>query len=481
MTLQRLFFCIAAFFAGMAATAAALFLLVDLLVIPDYLPSYHQLLLENIPAPRIIIDSGSNSRHNIEPEIIEKELSVPTIVVADNINVPLEAKIFRIEKYVKAGDIVIFPLEWQAYTRDKYPSNFLDRIIEPGKWFDFSEYYYDFTFTEKIAFTLGRMNLNYIAAGLARRLTKPAAENLRGRFALLVTDREIGVRGDVKGDDSRGRVDYSESCHNIVWPGAALLPEVVGWAAARLAALQSGRGVKIVVTWPAVAGADCYNIEAEVVPFAAKIRSIFEAAGITVVGDPEKSAFSAGHTLDTYYHIDSDAARERTRVLVDDLKAAGLAPPPAKILPISTITDGAVERQELALAHTLRQLESGDFSPGKESFGSYFQLSSRGWYGTDDRGVWSRGGQSKIYLRAPEKNCTLRLTGFYARPNQPEPKIWLNGRRAETGSTGPIAIPQTGGIVEIALEHQPPKERGESENPRSLAFHLNQIHADCQT
>jgi hypothetical protein len=86
MTLPRLFLSIAVFFAGMAA-ALALFLVVDRLVVPDYSPSYHKLLLENIPVPRIIIDSGSNSRSNIEPAIMEAEFSIHTIVIADNINV----------------------------------------------------------------------------------------------------------------------------------------------------------------------------------------------------------------------------------------------------------------------------------------------------------------------------------------------------------------------------------------------------------
>lgn len=484
MTLPRFLLRIGAFLTGLAAAAFGLCLLVDLLVVPDYLPSYHQLLLENIPAPRLIIDSGSNSRHNIEPEVLERELSIQTIVIADNINVPLEAKIFRIEKYARSGDVVLLPLEWQFYTRDEYPSIFLDWLIEAGKWFDFSEYYYDFPFLEKVQFALNRVNLNYIAKGLARRLREPAHENLQSRFALLVTDKNVGVRGDVKGDASRGRGDYSKSCHEYVWPAAAHISKAVYWAAGRLAALQSARGVKVAVTWPAVAGTNCYNVELEAAPFAATIRSIFENAGIAVVSDPERSVFSAEHALDTYYHIDSDAARERTHFLAEDLKAAGLAPPPAIILPVGSIMDSAVEKQERGLAETLRALQSGGFSPGQESFGSYFELASGGWYGPDDMGVWSRGRLTKIFVRAPDKNCTIRLAGTYARAFHPAPQISIDGRSLEPGATGAIAIPQSGGIVEIGLEHQDLASSGEGgayDDPLSLAFHLTKIDVDCQS
>jgi hypothetical protein len=288
---------------------------------------------------------------------------------------------------------VIFPLEWQFYFRDEYSSPFLNWLIEPGIWFDFSEYYYDFPLIEKIEFALRRINLKHIAAGLTRRFTKSAAEIQRSRFETVVVYKELGIRGDVKVDSRGKRGVNGKSCNQIVWPRSQNISRVINWAANRLAALQSARGVKVILTWPAVAGANCYDVESEVAPVAARIRAVFERAGIAVVGDPARSSFSEEHVVDTYYHIDAAGARERTRLLVEDLKAAGLAPAPARILPVSSIMDAALERQQLERIQSLRALQGGDFSPGKGSFGSYFQLSAQGWYQTDDLGVWSRGGR----------------------------------------------------------------------------------------
>jgi hypothetical protein len=45
-----------------------------------------------------------------------------------------------------------------------------------------------------------------------------------------------------------------------------------------------------------------------------------------VVGEPFDSYFTPEHMLDTYYHIDSDAAHLRTERLIERLRAAGLKP-----------------------------------------------------------------------------------------------------------------------------------------------------------
>jgi hypothetical protein len=47
---------------------------------------------------------------------------------------------------------------------ERISSAFLNWLIEPGIWFDFSEYYYDFPLIEKIEFALRHINLKYIAA-----------------------------------------------------------------------------------------------------------------------------------------------------------------------------------------------------------------------------------------------------------------------------------------------------------------------------
>lgn len=65
---------------------------------------------------------------------------------------------------------------------------------------------------------------------------------------------------------------------------------------------------------PAVAG-DNY-VMPHGLPIADQARAIFKRNGIAVIGEHADSYFLPQHMLDTYYHVDSAAARLRTQRLI---------------------------------------------------------------------------------------------------------------------------------------------------------------------
>ena len=168
---------------GVSAAPMALFLLVDQLVMPDQDVSrlwYHEILLDQVPSPRIIVDSGSNSRYGINPELLESAFGQPTIVVADFADVPLRMKIARLEKYARNGDLIILPLEWHNYSNNSYPSSFMNRLIGrtdsalKSDIINSSGYYFALQPADKFRFVIDHFNLGYIIGGLSRRFAQIA-------------------------------------------------------------------------------------------------------------------------------------------------------------------------------------------------------------------------------------------------------------------------------------------------------------------
>lgn len=103
---------------GMVGLAASWFLAVDhwLAVSPPPVSwSYKQFLLENVPAPRLIIVAGSNAHYSIDPAVLERRYRVPVINLADNGSYPLTHKLYNLLRYARSGDLVIMPLEWSQY------------------------------------------------------------------------------------------------------------------------------------------------------------------------------------------------------------------------------------------------------------------------------------------------------------------------------------------------------------------------------
>ena len=277
--------------------------------------AYSQFLLEHIGAPRIVIDAGSSSAFGIDPALIEQAFRTPVIDVADNGSIPLKMKIYRLLKFTRQGDTLILPLEWVYYTRDAVPQDFTDKTPD-----EYAAYYGSQPFPERLVFSVRHLSLHNFSDAGRLNLRKDLQ---REHLVRIQANRAAWPLGDYKDDRRRrssvegiGCADYIASAGNV--------PPVVEWAAKQLSDLQTKRDVRVYVTWPAVAGTDCYIMPDGRLPIADKARAIFERHGITVIGEPADSYFTPEHMLDTYYHIDSTAARVRTDRLVARLQAAGM-------------------------------------------------------------------------------------------------------------------------------------------------------------
>lgn len=278
---------------------------------------YPQFLLENIAAPRIAIDAGSSSMFGIEPALIEQAFSIPVIDVADNGSIPLEMKIYRLLRYARPGDTLILPFEWVYYTRDEVPQDFTDKTPD-----EYAAYYASQPFLIRLAFVVKHLSLHNLSDAGRLYLRKDLGP---GHVSRIRADMARWPLGDRK-DDSRRRSSVAGiGCADYI-AAAGSVPPVVEWAAMKLAGLQAQRDVRIYVTWPAVAGTDCYVMPDGRLPIADQARAIFQRHGIAVIGEPEDSYFPPEHMLDTYYHVDSSAARLRTQRLIGRLQEAGMKP-----------------------------------------------------------------------------------------------------------------------------------------------------------
>jgi len=276
---------------------------------------YPQFLLENIAAPRIVVDAGSSAMFGIEPGLIEKAFSLPVIDVADNGSIPLPMKIDRLLRYARQGDTLILPFEWVYYTRDQVPQDYTDKTPD-----EYAPYYASQPFLTRLAFVLRYLSLHNLSD--AGRLYLKA-DLWPGHIRRIREDMNKWPLGDRK-DDTRRRSGVGKiDCRDYI-AATGTIPAVVDWAAKELSALQTQRGVRIYVTWPAVAGENCYVMTNGRLPIADQARAIFQRHGIAVVGEPADSYFSQHHMLDTYYHVDSSAARLRTQRLIARLQDAGM-------------------------------------------------------------------------------------------------------------------------------------------------------------
>ncbi len=483
---------LAAIVFGMVAAAGGLFLLFDRLVMPDRdhnWRSYHEIILDYAPGPRILIDSGSNTNHAIAPEVIETELRRPTFIIADNAAVPFRVKLDRFEKYAKSGDILILPLEWGYYEAERVPEDFLVGVTG---WS--SEYYFAMHPIERFGFFTDHITLDQILLGLWRPIDG-TPDSKRRKSRQHIEEEKFNWSGVTKTslEDRKRHISMQgKSCREYISAPTGEIRDLVKETAMRLSRLQRDRGVTIIVTWPAVAGTDCYDFAA-LDEFVAKFRAIFEEAGIAVIGDPRSSLFSEQHILDTYYHVDIEAAYARTRRLIEDIKQAralrdvGKTDPPPPEAGSTALIAAALMKEEARIARAdsmlLTPLAKGAYAPGTKEFDKLFQLSPNGWQGFESWGVWSRGKRSEIVLRPrPNKSCVVWLDAHYFSRSRPS-SIFLNGEFLKIDDGSPISIAPGDRPIVIGLEHRDarsPRDVGESDDDRELAFGLSRIIVACE-
>src|SRR5689334_2691073 len=78
--------------------------------------NYGTFLLQSVPPPRIIVDGGSNTLWSVAAPDLERHFRIHSIVVGDTAATPFEARLARLERYVRAGDVVVLALEWPYYS-----------------------------------------------------------------------------------------------------------------------------------------------------------------------------------------------------------------------------------------------------------------------------------------------------------------------------------------------------------------------------
>jgi hypothetical protein len=477
---------------GMIASSGGLFLLFDRLVAVDRehkWRSYHEIVLDFTPGPRILIDSGSNSLHAIVRELIETELKRPTFVVADNAAVPLRVKLDRLEKYAKSGDIIILPLEWSYYETERMPADFLDQITT--KW---SEYYFAMTEIEQFRFFISHIRLDQIISEVWRFIdAPPKVDQQKNRQAVMDEKNNwSGVTKNSIEDRKPHPAMEGRSCSQFIFAPTGELRDLVQLIADRLSKLQQTRNVTVILTWPAVAGTDCYDFAA-LDSFVEKVRQTFGNAGIAVIGDPRSSLVSKQHLLDNYYHVDIEAGFARTRRLIEDIKQAGLLP--VEVTRVSApfengsaaIIATALMKEEARITQNnstlISPLVKGEYVAGTKEFESFFQLPASGWHDFESWGVWSRGDRSEIVLRPqPNKTCGVKLDAHYFSQARPS-TISVDGKFLKIDEGSPIWIAPGDRPITIGLQHRDagsPRELGVSDDPRVLAFGLSRIIVGCE-
>jgi hypothetical protein len=280
--------------------------------------SYKQFLLQHAPGQRLIIDSGSNSFFGINSTLLEQQLGLLTINLADNAGYPLKSKLLRIEKYSHQGDIILLPLEWQYYTVTDIPDVFLNHLL--GNL----NYYHQNAFIKDLQQIWQTPFANFIAGLNHYRKSISNDKKTLKKYLMRFNHQQ---RGDYREEESLEFEEASKvtTCDQYVLGNALKngfkLSTMFMENTPLIKRLQT-KGVHIIFTWPVVVGQDCYSQKyaTELMQFIHLIKQTLHDHGLFIIGDPYENKFSEKFMLNSYYHITAEARDLHTQRLIKTIK-----------------------------------------------------------------------------------------------------------------------------------------------------------------
>ncbi len=474
------FFCLAGYIA-----------LVDHLVQRSLIPAtYKWFLLKDVPGPRIIFESGSNSHHAINTDLVSKAMGMTAINIADNGGYALEDKITRLEKYTHPGDVVILPLEWVFYYREDLTDNYVETLFTFNR-----DYYRSMPFIKraKRALTLPPEKVISEFSKRSSRLEHDNESPAKDLFLLALT-RPTGHQSK-KNSSGRGAGIAEQTCDDYVLGKETQrqnlkVGSTIKRALRRLQKLKS-RGIKIHFAWPVLAGDGCLSSPTYVKEFGKEIERNIKKAGFDFLGTPSQSLYDQKFQDDSPYHLITQGTIIHTQKMIGFLKAAGYG---GKGTPLDIKAFARHRLLELELAQTeAAQLTAmpvdQNLAMDNPNIRQYVEFTA-GWWAIEPYGRWMRDNRAMFRLTLPDtlpENSMIKIKGI-TKSGRAEPiKISLNGRLILSGYFGntPLLIPTNGlprgktlsifiDLPEAGLPRSP-FELGENQDTRSMTLHFQSI------
>ncbi len=481
------------FIAAMVGTSvlclAAYALTVDRLIERSAVPAtYKWFLLKETPGPRIIFESGSNSHHAIDTDAVSEALGRTAINIADNAGYALEDKLTRLETYTRPGDVVVLPLEWSFYHREKLTDNYVDSLFDSNR-----DYYQSMP-----ALSRAKRALSLPPATVVSKLRQQ--KNAAGQpTESPAQDLFISALTHPTGHQSRatssgpGAGVAEQNCDDYILGEAQVrqnlkLGSNIKPALTRLQKLKA-HGVDIHFAWPVLAGDGCLTAPAYIEGFRTEIEDAVNNAGFEFLGTPGQSLYGQAYQDDTPYHIITEATDIHTRKMIGFLKMQGYGG-----------TSTALNITEFS-RHRLLDLELSEAKDLKQTpleFGNVLSIDSAeqrdqidftaGWWAFEPYGRWMRDNRAMFRVTLPENlpsNTVLKLQGMTKSGRPEQVIISANGKVIGSGIFGEsfvLSVPVTdlplGEALSIFIDlpeagdPKSPKDLGESEDARSMTLQL---------
>ncbi len=258
-------------------------------------------LLQNIPAPRIILVGGSNLSFGINSKMIHDSLFRNPINTGINANIGIIYMMDNTIRYVEEGDVVIVSPEYEQFTSIAYGGEELLRTV--------TNYSVD-----KLKDLRNKQLLS-----ISKYIVKYSLSKYRPiEYTQYRENKIYGVNSFNEFGDACGHWGL-ESTYFPVSYGGGKLPEDM-YIFDQLDSFRNiieAKGARLFVTFPGYQGSSFDNN----IDFITTIADQFKRYEFNLLGTPTRYRIPDSLMFDTPYHLTKEGTDYRTSLLIEDLKS----------------------------------------------------------------------------------------------------------------------------------------------------------------
>lgn len=269
-------------------------------------------IAQSIKTPKLAIISGSNAIFGISCKTIQQQKKVPCLNGGTNGSLGTDYLFKRARPWLKPGDIVLLPLEYEFYTYQKIPNDaYISYILARDP-----QYLRSVDFLTQLRFITG-VSFQRLRLGIIAKLKTPERGNANYQSQNL---NEYGDEtSNLKETTNKEQLIKVSKEQPMAFINGAI-KSTYGMKMIREFTLWCQQNnIVVLATWPNTIRFEAYSGQSQQL-FFQSIEQFYNKLGVPLLGKPEDFMYEKSMIYDTSYHLNDRGVIQRTKKIIELLK-----------------------------------------------------------------------------------------------------------------------------------------------------------------
>ena len=264
-------------------------------------------------ANKFTIISGSNALEGISCDIIRDRLKINCVNAATTVSLDVEYILYQARKWVKPGDVVLLPLEYEFFAYNGIPNQ---GIVDYTFARDFN--YFKWTDWATKLRLLGGVTYARLAKGLQARNKPESTLDLQSQAKLLnqygdfIANKEAQMSPELIAQRDNFQPLNSLATGNYIKKskGLAVIKSFVEDC--------QKKNVTVLATWANMVRFEAYQ-QPNSQAYLQSIKDFYQGLNVPILGTPETAMYDISLFFDSPYHLHDRGVKIRTEEFVKTL------------------------------------------------------------------------------------------------------------------------------------------------------------------